>query len=119
MRDRPAPQPRRPAPGPCLLGRARELALLDDAVDRAKTGSGAVWVVSGEAGIGKTRLVQEVVRRASAAGMAVALGQAQETAEAAPYWLWHGVLRELPEVPRSSEVEVVLGGARDADAAPS
>ena len=104
-------------PERCLLGRARELALLDDAVAQAHAGSGSVQVLSGEAGIGKTRLVAEVVRRAGVAGTSVARGQAQETAEAAPYWLWHGVLRDLPEVPRTPEVEVVLGGARDADGA--
>ncbi len=53
--------------------RAREL---ERALDAARTGSGAAVLVAGEAGIGKTRLVSEVARRARDAGFEVLVGQA-------------------------------------------
>ena len=95
--------------GSLLLGRDRELATLEQAVDRTAGGHGGVWVLSGEAGIGKTRLAQEVVRRARAVGTVVAEGRAQETSDSAPYWLWGQVLRNLPAVPREGPVGVLLG----------
>ena len=95
--------------GSLLLGRDRELATLEQAVDRTAGGHGGVWVLSGEAGIGKTQLAQEVVRRARAVGTVVAEGRAQETSDSAPYWLWGQVLRNLPAVPREGPVGVLLG----------
>ena len=46
-----------------LLERDTEMAILDDALNRASKGSGLVALVLGEAGIGKTRLVREFVDR--------------------------------------------------------
>ena len=85
-----------PPGGHDLLGRERRLFLLGQAVRRIAEGHGGVWVLSGEAGIGKTRLAQEVTRRARAAGVAVAEGRAQETSDKAPYWPWGQILRNLP-----------------------
>jgi class 3 adenylate cyclase/tetratricopeptide (TPR) repeat protein len=45
-----------------LIGRQRELGLLHDYFDHAKTGAGQVVFVSGEAGIGKSRLLLEFRR---------------------------------------------------------
>ncbi|WP_188522686.1 ATP-binding protein [Isoptericola cucumis] len=47
------------AAAPPMIGRAAELALLREAFASTADGSGAAVVVGGEAGIGKTRLVQE------------------------------------------------------------
>ena len=44
---------------PVLVGRAAELAVLDDALARAAEGEPAVVLVGGDAGLGKTRLVSE------------------------------------------------------------
>ena len=45
-----------------FVGRSAELARLRDAFDRAKAGRATLALVTGEAGIGKTRLVEEFAR---------------------------------------------------------
>ena len=94
-----------------LLGREGEVDLLERSVRRSAEGRGAVWVVSGEAGIGKTRLVQEVAARTRARGSAVAVGNANETSDSSPYWPWAQVLRNLPGVPGDGPAGVVMGTA--------
>jgi DNA-binding CsgD family transcriptional regulator len=54
-----------------ILGRQRELALIDELIDRAQTGSGGVAVLEGPAGIGKTALLAEAMRRSDLAGFSV------------------------------------------------
>jgi DNA-binding SARP family transcriptional activator len=94
--------------------RAADVATVEAALERTRLGAGEVWLVSGEAGIGKTHLTQVVLERARALGMAVAQGRAQEVARDTPYWLWTRVLQRLPDLPRTAEVDVVLGaGAAD------
>ncbi len=44
-----------------FVGRADELGVLGDAIERAKAGTGSVVVIVGEAGFGKTRLVERVL----------------------------------------------------------
>src|SRR5215469_8322432 len=56
-----------------LIGRTAELERLDAVLDRTRAGEGGVCVVWGSAGIGKTRLVAEFARRASAAGSRTAV----------------------------------------------
>ncbi len=51
-----------------LVGRERELEGLLERFDRARGGDGQVVLLSGEAGIGKSRLVQALKKRAVAAG---------------------------------------------------
>jgi predicted ATPase len=60
--------PRRPA----LTGRARERQALDGVVDRVRDGESAVLVIRGEAGIGKTVLLDYLAGRASGSGCRVA-----------------------------------------------
>ena len=65
-----------------LVGRADELEL----VERAMARSGGVGVViTGQAGVGKTRLVRCLVERAAAAGRATAFVQATRSAGAMPF----------------------------------
>jgi predicted ATPase len=42
---------------PITVGRASELAILNKAIDQAQAGNGQVFLISGEAGVGKSRLV--------------------------------------------------------------
>ncbi len=44
-----------------LVGRARELAQVEEIIDRAQAGRGQLLVVSGEAGVGKSRFLEEVI----------------------------------------------------------
>ena len=50
---------------PSFRGRARERATLDGMLDRVREGTSAVLVIRGEAGIGKTALMQYCARQAS------------------------------------------------------
>ena len=51
---------------PVLIGRATDLATLHQLIDQAKGGSGHMALISGEAGIGKSRLVAEAKTYAAA-----------------------------------------------------
>ena len=59
---------------PTFVGRAAESARLAEARDRAAAGTPTVVVVGGEAGVGKSRLVGELVASSRAAGAAVLTG---------------------------------------------
>ncbi len=50
---------------PDLRGRSREREALDDALDRVRGGGSDAVVLRGEAGIGKTSLLQYVAQRAA------------------------------------------------------
>ena len=55
------------------------------AVDRALAGSGGVALIAGEAGLGKTRLVDEIAAEAKARGMFVVRGQCYDMEGAPPF----------------------------------
>ena len=54
-----------------FIGRDREVHRLEQTLDAALSGRGALRLLSGEPGIGKTRLADEVVARATAKGFFV------------------------------------------------
>ena len=55
--------------GAQLVERGRELARADRAIARAKEGHGRTWVLEARAGVGKTRMLDEISLRAQLAGM--------------------------------------------------
>jgi hypothetical protein len=61
-----------------VVGRDRELAALDAALESAGAGAGAAVAIVGEAGIGKSTLLHALAQRAAAAGMLVLEGRAAE-----------------------------------------
>src|SRR5665213_331193 len=67
-----------------LIGRSSELAFVLDRVRAAPGRTSAVVVVRGEAGIGKSRLLDETVRAANGEGYRTAVGSTHEYANA-PY----------------------------------
>src|SRR5262245_58700921 len=82
-------------PEPSIVGRERELAALAGWLDEATTGRGVIALVSGEPGIGKTRILEAATTRAKDRGFAVVWGRAWEVSSAPPYWPWIEALRGL------------------------
>ncbi len=76
-----------------LIGRERELAELAADLAAASTGTGRVVLVSGDAGIGKTRLGAEVADEARRRGFEVRWGRTWEEGGAPAYWPWIQCLR--------------------------
>lgn len=77
------------ASAPMLVGRRRELERLDRALAACASGRGGMLALCGDAGIGKTRLADELAERAAARhGLRVAWGRAWETQGAPPFWPW-------------------------------
>src|SRR5687768_15496843 len=75
---------RRASPNP-FVGRARELAILVDRLRTAKPGDEPVVLISGEPGIGKTRLLGEAAAHAKSEGWRVLLGHAYDSEGMPPY----------------------------------
>ncbi|MGH3692996.1 MAG: ATP-binding protein [Pseudonocardiaceae bacterium] len=81
-----------------LFGRTCELAALTTAWSAAREGHGQVVVVTGEGGIGKTRLVTELARRADNAGGRVAVGAGVDVGGEAPFAVWQELARQLVRI---------------------
>lgn len=84
-----------PAPLLPLLGREAEMSRLDQALREAVEGSGRAVAVTGEPGIGKTRLVEELAGRAAALGAAVAWGRCDEGEAVPAFWPLRQLVRRL------------------------
>ncbi|MFI5617192.1 BTAD domain-containing putative transcriptional regulator [Streptomyces sp. NPDC051567] len=99
-----------PATG-AFVGRERELAALRATLAHTRTGGGRLITVHGEAGIGKTRLLEEVAALGRP-GEDIVWGHAHPGGEAPPYWLWTQVLRQLatlaPETFRTAHASRAL-----------
>ncbi|MCW3047550.1 MAG: transcriptional activator domain, partial [Solirubrobacterales bacterium] len=81
--------------GPPLVGRDAELAALLALWERVRAGSGALALIGGEGGIGKTRLAGELVARARAQGARTASCAALDLGGAPPFGLWAELLAHL------------------------
>src|SRR4051794_11579919 len=79
-----------------LVGREADLAQLRDALKRARGAEPSAVLVGGEAGVGKTRLIEEFTVTAEADGAQVLTGQSLELGEEGlPYAPFAAALREL------------------------
>ncbi|MEU3946684.1 AAA family ATPase [Streptomyces sp. NPDC029526] len=86
---------------PVFVGRSEELGALHEAFGGAAAGEPQALLIAGEAGVGKTRLVEEFTTTARARGAVVALGGCVEIgADGLPFAPFstalRGLRRELP-----------------------
>ncbi|GAA4988046.1 BTAD domain-containing putative transcriptional regulator [Pseudonocardia tropica] len=99
--ERPAPV-RPDAP----VGRDGERALLHGLLTDAAAGVPTAAHVVGEAGIGKSRLVEDLVDTARSAGFAVGVGRCSQDDGAPPLWPWLAVLHDLGhELPTPADTD--------------
>src|SRR5712691_529121 len=84
MHEKSAPLVLRPGRGP-LIGRQRELTALDEVLGEVRAGRPAVVLLSGEPGIGKSRLLDEFPAAGQARDLIVLRGGATQAEGMPPY----------------------------------
>ncbi|MBB3040733.1 BTAD domain-containing putative transcriptional regulator [Nocardioides soli] len=99
------PDAPRPSPGPAaeaepvapwpMVGRDEDLAALLATIERADGGAPSYAVITGEPGIGKSRLAAELIARARQRGMLALVGRCSQDDGAPPLWPWRSVLEGL------------------------
>ena len=89
-----------------LVGRAAELAHVAQLTARVLAGQGRILGLVAEAGMGKSRLVAEIIRRAMAAGMQGYGGAAQATGTRIAYLAWHAVWRAFFDLDPAAALDV-------------
>ncbi len=95
-----------------LIDRVEELGLLREAVDKAVSGQGGVFLLCGEAGIGKTRLARELGAYARLRGMHVLYGRCPALFRmdgVPPYVLWKEVIKDYMETSTPEQLYRALG----------
>ncbi len=97
-----------PSPAPIFIGRERELLELRRGVSDAGNGAGRLFLIVGEAGIGKTRLVQELAS-SGGAGADVCWARCLEGGGAPAYWPWIQLLRAILHERLPQEIRQALG----------
>lgn len=88
-----------------FVGRDVELSQLAMAFSQAAERQGSAWLVAGESGVGKSRLLEELRILALVQGALVLRGQAASE-PSTPFQVWRGVLRWLALVTPLSDAEV-------------
>ena len=78
-----------------LVGRERELVELQSALAGATSGTGALVLLAGEPGIGKTSLASAVATSARELGIACSWGRCWEAGGAPAFWPWREAFEGL------------------------
>jgi tetratricopeptide (TPR) repeat protein len=96
-----------------LLGRGRELADLHAALKESSAGHGELVLLTGEPGIGKTRLATALGELAEAEGHRVAWARGWDGGGAPAFWPWVQIVRAVATDRNDAELRDDLGaGAR-------
>ncbi|MFP5343632.1 MAG: AAA family ATPase [Candidatus Limnocylindria bacterium] len=92
--------------GVALTGRDAELGVVLDAVEGARQGRGAVVEITGAAGMGKTRLVEEVVIRSP--DFRPIAAACQEYEASTPYFPFRAILRDVLRIDADTDTDAVV-----------
>ena len=96
-----------------LVGRERELGLVRDLIAAARGGTGRLLFLVGEAGIGKTRLVEALEELAAEAGCLAVVGRAFPAEGSFPFAIAADALAQLVRALGPAAVSVLSRGAED------
>ena len=87
-----------------LFGRRAELDLMARSWEQARRGKGSTILIEGEAGVGKTRVLDEALRSMSTTGR-VTRAACSEHLQAAPFTPWLDALQIILEIEREDSTE--------------
>lgn len=94
-----------------FVGRDDELSALNAALENAKKGRGSAWLIGGESGIGKSRLVDEFSTRAMVQGWRVLRGRATQDGDSLTAllrgWLPSLLLHVTPTASEASVLKLI------------
>jgi predicted ATPase len=92
-----------------FVGRRQEIVELSLGLDDAIAGRGRLFLLSGEPGIGKTRLAEEVAIAAISRGMRALWGRCWEGGGAPAYWPWIQIIRACLAEADAEQRTAILG----------
>ena len=78
-----------------IIDRHNERAMLRGCLEGIRLGSGKFVLVSGEAGIGKSHLMEDFVASAQMQGHSVLFGSGTAIEKSTPYFVWRTILKQL------------------------
>lgn len=100
-----------------LIGRSRELEDLLEGLEDARAGLGRLFMVSGDAGIGKTRLLEALQEATDPTDARFIWGRCWEGGGAPAYWPWTQLLQAVRRAP-ALRVQLPDDGAGSASGLP-
>ena len=90
-----------------MIGRQTELTLIEEKLTLARQGKGQIIIISGEAGVGKSRLLAEALAHAGA--ITRYDGECQSYGAQSAYLVWHSIWRAFfsldPSAPAAAQIE--------------
>jgi predicted ATPase len=92
-----------------LIGRDQELSILEEALSAARGGTACCIFLTGEAGIGKSHLIEELRRQAALEKFSIFQGNCFEQSISFPYAPWIDALRGAFAPLGTTEIEELLG----------
>lgn len=94
-----------------MVGRQTELTLIEEKLDLARKGKSQVIGIVAEAGLGKSRLVAEVIRSARRKGFVGFGGACQSDGLASPYLVWKTIWTAFfgidPDIPLRKQIHIL------------
>lgn len=114
-----------PDPGPPIIGQREECETIDKLLNQLSNGKGRTLIISGEVGIGKTQLVQELIKRSRHKEHTFFLGQTDESTGMMAYGpfieLFDDIIHKYPDMENLLPAELgqlIPGYSGDANPAP-
>ena len=97
----------RPSSVATMVGRELERAKLRQCLEDLRSGQGKLVIIRGEAGIGKSRLLADLVATAESNGNLVLQGFATAINQSTPYFAWRNVLLQVLDLHSQAEPALV------------